>query len=417
MDNECKEVLNKILAGERISILFLHRNFPGQFRHLVMELAKNPLNLIMFITCNDSLEITGVNKIVYKPKEANDNCHPYLKSYEESIIHGQSAVDIAIAMKKRGIVPDIIYGHSWGSTMFMKDVFPDVPLLCYFEWFNNIVGADIGFDGTVLTESQKAHIRCKNAPLLIDLYSCDAGISPTHWQKKQFPKEFHNKIKVLHDGVNTDICKPDNNAKFIVNDKNLEFTSNDEVITYATSGMEPYRGFPQFMEAVDRLLKKRPNAHFIIAGEDKIFYGPELINGTYKQLMLEKYDIDLNRVHFVGTLNFGEYIKLLQISSVHIYSTFPFVLSWSILDAMACECCVVSSNTQPVQEIVEDNYNGLLFDFYNVDQLVEKIEYALDNKEQIAKIRKNARKTIIDKYALKDLLPQHIDYIKSLIHK
>lgn len=417
MDQQCQDIINKVLAGERISILFLHRNFPGQFRNLILELAKNPLNLIMFITCNDTLEITGVNKIIYKPKDTPENCHLYAKTYEESIIHAQSAADIAIEMKKRGIIPDIIYGHSWGSTMFMKDVFPEVPFLCYFEWFNSDAAPDINFDGTVLTEAQKSQIRCKNAPQLIDLYSCDAGISPTYWQREQFPKEFHNKIKVLHDGVNTDICKPDLNAKFVVEDKNLEFTQNDEVITYATSGMEPYRGFPQFMEAVDKLLKKRPNAHFIIGGEDKVFYGTELQHGTYKQLMLEKFDIDLNRVHFVGMLTFDKYVKLLQISSVHVYSTVPFVLSWSLLDAMACECAVVASNTRPVQEVMQDGYNGLLFDFYNVDQLVEKIEYALDNKDEIAKIKKNARMTILDKYSINLLLPQHIEYIKSLIHK
>ncbi len=401
-----------------MNILFLHRNFPAQFRYIVMELAKNPLNLIMFITCNDDMEIMGVNKLVYKPKrEVPDESHPYLKTFEEAIIHGQSAADIALVMKNKGITPDIIYGHSWGSAMFMKDIFPDVPLLCYFEWFNNVQGSDVGFDGTFLNEDGMAKLRCQNAHLLIDLYSCDAGICPTEWQKNQFPKEFHNKIKLLHDGVNTEFCKPDNDAKFIVNDKNLALTANDEVITYATRGMEPARGFVQFMEAVEKLLAKRPNAHVVIGGEDVVCYGAQLEKGSYKELMLAKLNLDMDRVHFVGALPFNEYVKLLQISSVHVYSTIPFVLSWSVLDAMSVGCCVVASNTQPVLEVIQDNHNGLLFDFYNVNQLVEKIEYALDNKDEMQEIRNNARQTIVDRYSLKDLLPQHIEYLESMMKK
>lgn len=401
-----------------MNILFLHRDFPGQFKYIAPELAKNPLNLVMFMTAEDKIQVSGINKLVYKiQQKVPNNCNPYLSDYEEAVLHGQAAANIALSMKKRGITPDIIYGHSWGSTMFMKDIFPDVPLLCYFEWFCNADGAAIGFDGNIPNTKYREKIRYNNARHLIDLYSCDAGISPTQWQKSQFPKEFHNKIKVIHDGVDTDVCKPDKDATFIIPDKNLELSAKDEVITYATRGMEPFRGFPQFMEAVEKLLKKRPNAHFIIGGNDKVCYGEPLNKGTYKELMLKNLDIDLNKVHFVEALTFNEYVKILQISSAHIYSTVPFVLSWSILEAMATECCVIASNTPPVLEVMEDNQNGLLFDFYNVDQLVEKIEYSLDNKDKMKEIRQNARQTVMDKYALKDLLPRQIEYIESLIRK
>lgn len=401
-----------------MNILFLHRSFPAQFRYIALELAKNPLNMIMFITCSETFQVRGINKLLYKLKrEVPDDCHPYLRTYEESILHGQAAADILLAMKKRNIKPDIIFGHSWGSTMFVKDIFPDVPLLCYFEWFGNAEGADIGFDGRLPNEEQRERIRCNNSPLLIDLYSCDAGISPTYWQMNQFPKEFHEKIKVLHDGVDTDLCQPDKDAKFIIKDKNLELTADDEVITYATRGMETYRGFPEFMKAVEKLLKKRPKAHFVIGGEDVVYYGSKLEKGTFKEHMLKTLDIDLKRVHFVGALPFNEYIKLLQISSVHVYLTVPFILSWSFLDAMATGCCIVASNTQPVLEFMKDDYNGLLFDFYNVKQLVEKVEYALDNRDKMQTIRDNARKTIVDNYALKDILPKQLEFINSLIQK
>lgn len=400
-----------------MKILFLHRNFPAQFRHVAMELAKNPLNVIMFITCNDVFEIPGVNKLLYKPLEVSKSCNSFLNFYEESIRHGQAAATIALAMKKKGIIPDVIYGHSWGSNMFMKDIFPDVPFIGYFEWFGVTKGADLDFDGRVIDESYEARIRFNNSHLLLDLESCDAGVCPTKWQKSKFPKEFHNKLNILPDGVNTEICKPDANATFLVSDKNLILTAKDEVITYATRGMEPYRGFPQFMEAVEKLQKKRPNAHFVIAGNDEVYYGQPLEKGTYKELMLSKLDLDMSRLHFVGSLPFKDYVSLMQISSTHVYLTYPFVASWSLLDAMATGCCIVASDTPPVTEFITDNHNGLLVDFYDVDALVNKVEYAIDNKDKVQPIKDNAVKTILDNYDFKDTLPRHLDFIKSFIKK
>lgn len=406
-----------------MNILFLHRSFPAQFKYIAAELAKDPLNKVVFITNSETYEIEGIEKIIYKPEELGaKDPSSYLNGFESAIAHGEAAAKEAILLQKKGFKPDIIYGHSgWGPTMFMKDVFPDVPLICYFEWFCNADGADTGFDGTEIDEYQRAGLRCANSQVLVDLYSCDAGISPTNWQKSQFPKEFQDKIKVIYDGIDTDFYKPDNDAKFFIEDKNIELSAKDEVITYGTRGMEPYRGFPQFMEAIEKVLKNRPNAHVVIAGEDVVCYRGRLEQGTYKELMLKKLNLDMDRVHFVGGLPYVEYVKLLQISTAHVYLTVPYVLSWSIMDAMSTGCCVVASNTKPVLEVAKDNYNSLLVDFYNIDKLAEKIEYALNsqtnNKDKMQEIRKNARKTIVDNYALKNLLPRHIDYIKSLICK
>lgn len=401
-----------------MNILFLHRDFPGQFKYLAPEIAQNPLNLVLFLTAEDKIpSVAGINKLVYKPPSAAKQCHQFAKTFEENVLHGRAAAEIGVAMKQKGIIPDIIVGHSWGLTMFMKDVFPEVPFLTYFEWFWNSQGAVVGFDGKELSTDKKAELRASNAQTLIDLCSCDGGITPTEWQKSQFPKDFHDKIKVIHDGVDTEVCKPDANATFFIQDKNLTLSPKDEVITYATRGMEPYRGFPQVMEAIEKLQKIRPNAHFIIGGEDRVCYGEKLSHGSYKQMMLKKLDLDMNRIHFVGGLTFNDYLKILQISSVHIYSTMPFVLSWSILEAMACECCVVASSTAPVLEVIKDQENGLLFDFYNVDELVEKVEFALNNPTKTTEIRKNARQAIIEKYELKDCLIKQLEYMQSLIKK
>lgn len=401
-----------------MNILFLHRNFPAQFRHISAALASDPNNKVVFITNNETLQLPNIHKVFYKPKrEVPKNCHRYLRFYEESIIHAQATAEAALALKEQGFKPDVIYGHTWGQTMFMKDIFPDVPLLCYFEWFYNAQGGDMGFDGKVLNIDELAKLRTKNSHLLVDLYTCDAGMCPTKFQMSQFPEEFRHKIKVLHDGVDTDFCVPNQDAKFLIKDKNIELTAKDEVITYATRGMEEYRGFPQFMRAAEKLLKKRPNLQIVIGGEDRVCYGPQLLGTTYKEMMLKQLDLDLSRVHFVGGLPFNEYINLLQITSAHVYLTYPFVLSWSLLDAMSCACPIVASNTTPVLEFMQDNHNGVLFDFFNIDEQVEKIEYALDNKDKMQGLRYNARKTIVDNYALKDLLPQHIEFIKELTNK
>lgn len=400
-----------------MNILFIHREFPGHFKFIAPLMAKLPNHMVLFITADEENQIEGVNKLQYPRPVVKNNDYPFIQSFEESVLHGQEAAKIAMAMKERGIKPDIIFGLSWGSTMFMKDIFPDVPLLCYFEWFENADGKDPNFDNKIKDEGKRAQIRSANVHRLIDLVACDGGICPTEWQKQQFPKEFHHKIKVIHDGVDTDTCCPDSNAKFFIKDKNIILTAQDEVITYATRGMEPARGFPQFMEAIEKLQKKRPNAHFIVGGNDAVFYSEKLQNTTYKEQMLSKLNLDLSKVHFVGELDFVEYLNMLRISSAHVYSTVPFVLSWSIIEAMSVGCCVVASNTAPVLEVIQDNFNGLLFDFNNVEQLAEKIEYALDNKAEIEKIRQNARQSAVEKYDFKKTIPMQIQYMYSLIKK
>jgi glycosyltransferase involved in cell wall biosynthesis len=388
-------------------ILFIHRNFPAQFKNIATELAKNPKNLVIFLTSNTTVQIPGIQKIVYTPKTKTSGDNPYLNIYEDALLHGQAAAEMMAEIKKRGVKPDIIYGHSWGPSMFAKDIFPNVPYLAYFEWFSKGKDSAYDFGENMLDADKTSRIRCNNSQILLDLCSCDGGISPTEWQKAQFPKEFQNKINVIHDGIDTDICKPNLEAEF------MGFSVKDEVITYATRGMEALRGFVQFMEAAEKLLKKRPNIHFVIAGEDKVFYGAPVHEGTYKEYMLEKLNLDISRVHFVGNLPFEQYLSLLQISSAHVYLTYPFVLSWSILEAMSAQCCVIGSDTPPVKEVIQDNYNGLLVDFFDVEKLCAKIEYVLDNPNEIQPIRENARKTIIEKYDKKILLPKHIELIKG----
>ncbi len=287
-------------------------------------------------------------------------------------------------------------------------------MINYCEWYYNPKGADIGFNKENIDCDRLAMTRCNNFQFLQDLLACDMAISPTYYQKAQFPKIFQDKIKVIHDGINTDYFMPNSNASFKIPNSDIILTQDDEVITYVARGMEPYRAFAQFMEIADILLQKRPNLHIIIVGEDRGCYGPKLANGTYKEIMLKKFNPVMARLHFTGDLPYMDYKKVLEISSVHCYLTYPFVLSWSILEAMSTGCLIVASKTEPVEEIIKNGENGFLVDFYDVDGFAWKIENLLDNKEPNQRIRNAARKTIVEKYDLKKLLPKHIEVIKNM---
>ena len=400
-----------------MNILFLYPNFPAQFRHLVTALAKNSQNKVVFGTKREEGSISGVLKAIYTPsRQARRETHHYVRNLENAVIQGQAVYRLAEQLKKERFIPDVVYGHSgWGPTLFIKDIFPKAELLCFFEWFYHAHGTDADFDPKEpLTADDEARIRIKNTPMLTDLYSCDRGLSPTYWQRQQFPPEFHNKITVRHDGVDTNYFHPKPGAKLVLQNKNLDLSEVDEIVTYVARGMEPYRGFPQFMEAVSILLKKRPNCHVVIVGDDRVAYGRSLPEGeSYKKLMLDTYDYDLARLHFTGSLPYSQYLQVIQASSVHVYLTRPFVLSWSMLEVMSTGGLVLGSKTPPVEEVIEDGVNGLLVDFFAIDRIVERIEEVLDHPDKMANLRVKARETIQEKYDLSRLLPEHIDWIMN----
>ena len=398
-------------------ILFLHPNFPAQFRHLATALAKNPNNQVVFGTNRREGSLPGVVKAMYaSSREVRPETHHYVRPLEKAVLQGQGVYRLAEELKQKGFIPDIVYGHSgWGPTLFIKDAFPKATLLCYFEWFYQAHGSDADFDPEdPLNPDDEARIRIKNAPILIDLYSCDRGLSPTNWQRQQFPSEYYSKITVNHDGIDTSYFKPQAGAKLVLPRINLDLSGVEEIITYVARGMEPYRGFPEFMETVALIQQKRPNCHVVVVGEDRVAYGKQLPdNQTYKQLMLEKVPLDLARVHFTGLLPYGEYLQVLQASSVHIYLTRPFVLSWSMLEALSTGCLIVASNTAPVTEVIEDNVNGLLVDFFSPEEICNRVEEALNNPEKMSSIREKARETILQNYDLAQLLPKHLQWIQQ----
>jgi len=399
-------------------VLFLHNNFPAQYKHVAAALAADPANEVVAGSLDNKKHLPGVTKHIYKPqREPSKSIHHYLRSTEAAVLDGQAVLRMCADLRKSGFIPDLVCGHSgWGTTIYMKDVFPEARLLTYFEWYYNARNSDVDFINKQLGYEDLCRVRTRNLPILMDLAHCDWGLCPTSYQLSQIPRVFHSKLSQLHDGVDTDFFAPSDSVSFDIPELNLHLTREAEILTYATRGMEPYRGFPQFMQAVEILQRRRPNLRVIVAGADRVAYGKKLPEGeSYKGKALEELkDLDHSRLHFVGHLPFDVYRNLLQLSSVHVYLTIPFVLSWSLLEAMSAGCLVVGSDTLPVRELIEDGRNGLMTDMNNIDVLADRIEEALDRRDSLAQIRANARQTILDRYALKDLLPRHLQLMRDL---
>lgn len=399
-------------------ILFIHRNFPGQFLYLATYLSRQPQVEVVFITQRQDNHIPNVRKLLYQPvADPNHRGHHYLREYHDWIAHGQGAARAAQQLKQEGFTPDIIYAHVWGGELFIKDIYPNVPLLGYFEWYTNAHGSDLDFDPATRLSLDNLHeIRIKNSPKLVSLAGCDHALTPTQWQLEQFPRLFHPKFSVIHDGVCTNFYHPDPEAKLIIPRLGLDLSDAQEIVTYATSGMEPYRGFPQFMQAAALIQRRRPRCHIVVGGHDGTFYSQKRPDGkTYKEYFLETLNLDLERIHFIGFLELAAYAKLLQASKVHIYLTYPYILSWSLIEALASGCLVIASDTPPVREVVENGKNGWLVDFFSPEAIADKVDKCLDHPNHFPAIREQARATAVGRYDVQKTMGKILGLIKQMI--
>ncbi|WP_319471994.1 glycosyltransferase [uncultured Pseudodesulfovibrio sp.] len=403
-------------------ILITHNNFPAQFRHIAEYLGRTPGNQVVFATKTPREEwvIPGVNKAIFTPDgEASQDGYPLVRSIEDGIRHGMGMLNLCAGLKKQGFIPDVILGHSgWGQTMFLRDIFPDTPFVGYFEWYYNSTSPETTFDKRKRSAPELAQLRLRNSAIMHDLSSCRVGITPTLWQRSQFPIEYQPKIIQAHDGINTNYFEPASGG-LIPPEKldlpNTDLTGAKELVTYCSRGLEPYRGFPQFYESLPEILEERPDCHVLIVGEDRVCYSARLPEGeSYKKQMMGKVKVDEKRVHFTGPLPYGIYKQVLQASSAHVYLTWPFVLSWSFLEAMSCGCLVIGSNTDPVREVLRHRENGLLTDFHSHKKIAKTVVFALKRQEKLRNLRKNARQTILDRYCLSKCLPAHLNLLAQM---
>lgn len=390
-----------------MNYLFIHQNFPGQYQHAVRQLAARPGNKVYFVTQPNDNTMAGVYKVIY-PRDPRGlvNCHAYSAELDRGIHTGARVADACRELQNQGFRPDLIIGHSgWGETLFVKDVFPDVPLLANFEFYYHSQGVDVGFDPEFVSIfNEPSRLRTRNGINLLAFQSADWGHSATQWQRHLYPPEMQSRISVLHEGVNTDTVRPRPDALFKLPDSRKTLSRSDEVITYVSRNLEPYRGFHMFMRALPQVLRRRKKAHVVIVGGDGVSYGaPPPPRSTFREMMLQELGtkLDLERVHFVGMLDYQEYLTLLQVSSVHVYLTYPFVLSWSFIEAMASGCLIIGSATPPVLEVLRDGKNGLAVDFFAFKQLANLIESALEQPAKMESLRNAARATAVDEFDLR----------------
>lgn len=400
-------------------ILFVHQNFPGQFKHLVAALAAAGHEVIALAITGQNMP--GVRLVPYKPVRASTpGIHPWVTDTETKTIRGESCALKAEWLKDQGFTPDVIVGHpGWGEMLFLKDIWPRVPQLHFLEFYYHPTGADVGFDPEFSQEKWQvqARIRSKNAVGLLSLNSMDAAYSPTHWQKSSYPDSYHGLIDVVHDGIDTDALTPNPYASGKLGD--LPIRAGMEIVTFVNRNLEPYRGYHSFLRALPRLQALRPQAIFLVVGADGVSYGAAPPAGqTWKNIFLEEMGdrIDRSRLFFLGNVPYPTFVNILRISAVHLYLTYPFVLSWSMMEAMSCGALVVGSRTQPVEEVLEHGQNGLLVDFFDYDGIADRVAEGLANPQRYLPLRANARQTIIDRYDLRrHCLPRQGKLIEKML--
>jgi glycosyltransferase involved in cell wall biosynthesis len=408
------------------SILFIHQNFPGQFRHIAPALANHGHQVHALAITGQATP--GVSLHSYRPsKGSSTSIHPLASEFETKVIRAEACGQAMLQLKANGVMPDLVIAHpGWGEALFVKDVWKQTSLLSFLEFYYATSGTDVGFDPEFSKQGffEDARLRVKNANNLLSLEISDFGLSPTNWQKQSHPQWTQDRIQVIFDGVDCDILKPNPSVRLNLKretGESFSLTSKDEIITFVNRNLEPYRGYHSFMRALPIILAARPNARVLIVGGDGVSYGAKAPEGkTWKQIFLDevKSRIDLERVHFLGNVPYPIFTQLLQLSSCHVYLTYPFVLSWSCIEALSTGCLVIGSDTGPVREVIEHGVNGLLVDFFNYEAIADAVIRSLSDPASVIRMRQNARASARDNYDLRSVcLPKQLALIESILAK
>jgi len=410
-----------------MNVLFVHQNFPGQFKFLAPALAQQGHTVVaLTMQKNPPSPWQGVQVLSYGAKRGSTpNIHPWVTDFEAKTIRGEACFRAAQQLKQQGFTPDVIIAHpGWGESLFLKEVWPKAKLGIYCEFFYHAKGADSDFDPEFPTADAGAdacRLRLKNVNNILHFDLADGAISPTHWQASTFPEPFRSKISVIHDGIDTQAVAPDPDINLTLNGA-LTLTKADEVITFVNRNMEPYRGYHIFMRALPEILRQRPNAQIFIVGGDDVSYGARPPEGKkWKDIFADEVrgqidDASWARVHYLGNLPYQHFIPVLQLSTVHVYLTYPFVLSWSLLEAMSAGCSIVASNTQPLHEAIVQGETGRLVDFFDAPALANEVCRLLDQPEERQRLGENARRFAQANYDLKTIcLPRQLAWVASLL--
>jgi glycosyltransferase involved in cell wall biosynthesis len=413
-----------------VNILFIHQNFPGQFKFLAPALAAQGHRVLaLSMQAKQVVNWKGVEVVPYSAtRRTTVGAHPWVTDFETKAIRGEACFRQAIKLKDAGFVPDVIVAHpGWGESLFLKEVWPRTRLGIYCEFFYRGEGADTGFDPEFPPPDPQGDIcrlRLKNLNNLLHFDIADAGISPTHWQASTFPEPFRSRISVIHDGIDTAALAPNPAVSLQLKSQQgqpIELTRASPVVTFVNRNLEPYRGYHTFMRALPTLLRENPEARFMIVGGSDVSYGARPQDGTtWRQHFIDEVrpqisDSQWSRVYFLGKLPYEQFVPLLQLSTVHVYLTYPFVLSWSLLEAMSVGCAIVASRTAPLLEAIEDDATGRLVDFFDAQQVARQVGGLLGDPQARARLGQQARAFAQQRFDLQSVcLPRQLDWVHRL---
>jgi glycosyltransferase involved in cell wall biosynthesis len=404
-------------------VLFIHPNFPAQFGHVASWLAQRKGFRCTFATEKAYGSLERVEVIHYKvlrangqPGGATPDTHYLSRTFENAIWHSAGLYE---ALEVRDLRPDLVVAHSgFLSTVFLRELY-DCPIVNYFEYWYRTRGADMDFRPDFPYPAiNRLRARARNAVALLDLENCDAGYSPTRWQRGLFPAMFRDKVRVIFDGIDTEVWRPLSGVPRRVGDRVIP--DDMRVVTYVSRGMESMRGFDIFMQAARLLCQRRRDVLFVVVGDDRICYGGDAeFTGkqSFKQWVLERHDdYDLSRFVFTGLVTIDTLRHLFSLSDLHIYLTVPFVLSWSLMDALACGTTVLASDTAPVKEMIEHGRNGLLADFFDVEALADAADKVLDRPQEYRHLGRAGVEMIRERYSLDVCLPRMLALYEDAYH-
>lgn len=401
-------------------VLFVHKNFPAQFGHIAARLVKQG-HQATFVSETAPGTVAGIRKIHYRVQGgATPQTHYCSRTFENATWHA-AAVYEALKPDAAAIQPDLIVGHSgFGSTVFLPELFPDTPIVNYFEYYYRPHGSDLDFRADRTRSAWDfLRSRTRNAMMLLDLETCQAGSTPTLYQRSLFPATYTAKLRVIHDGIPTDFWQ-----RRTVTDRQIGgrvLGPDTRVVTYVSRGMETMRGFDIFMQVAKRIYEAYPDVCFLVVGSDRVCYGDDLdvakAHGfsTYKEYVLAQDTYDLDRILFLGQVEPDELVRIFSLSDLHIYLTAPFVLSWSLLDAMSCGCTILASDTAPVREVLRDGENGLLRGFFDVEGLTTAALQVLEDPKAYRSLGVAAAASIRERYDLATTLSITLDYYQEVI--
>lgn len=408
-----------------MNILFIHQNYPAQYKHLLEWLGTLGKHRIIFLTQSKQVPKVSTHQIIqYQPhhKLARDS-YRVSRYLEISCAAGETVANLCKELDAKGFKPDIVVGHTgWGEMLFLRHVWPQVPILSYFEYFYSAKNSCMDFDPEFpISEEGDYAMSARNGINYLSYAACTAGQTPTKWQRDTYPPSFHDRIRVIHEGIDTRRLTANPNASAKLGRLDQQVTRQDELFTYMARNMEPMRGFHVFMRALPQILAARPKARALIIGGNDVSYGVRAgEKGGFRARMARELGdrIDWSRVHFLGKVPYNVFVATLQLSRCHIYMTMPFVLSWSMLEAMSIQGTIVASNVAPVREVITNGKNGFLVDFFSPDMLARKVIDVLSHRDNYAEIGRKARAHIVKNYDLLDVcLPAQLAYMDELLPK